>query len=175
MLVNDWSARDIQRWEYVPLGPFLGKSFATSISAWVVPAAALAGRRVAGPPQEPAPLPYLQTSEDWALDIDLEVELNGEVVSRTNAKGLYWNAAQQLTHAASNGAVVCPGDLYASGTISGSEPGSEGSLIELSWNGERPVEVGGQQRTFLEDGDTVVLRGRAGEVALGDVAGTIMA
>src|SRR4051812_39368458 len=174
VLVNDWSARDIQRWEYVPLGPFLGKSFATSISAWVVPAAALADHRVAGPRQEPEPLPYLRSAGDWALDIDLEVELNGEVVSRTNAKGLYWSAVQQLTHAASNGAIVCPGDLYASGTISGSEPGSEGSLIELSWNGERRLEVGGEQRTFLADGDTVVLRGRAGDVAFGDVAGTVV-
>ena len=174
VLVNDWSARDIQRWEYQPLGPFLGKSFATSISAWVVPAEALADRRVEGPAQDPEPLPYLRRAEDWSLDIDLSVELGGTVISQGNAKGLYWDSAQQLAHAASNGAVIRPGDLYASGTISGAEPGSEGSLIELTRNGEAPVTVAGGQRTFLEDGDTVVLRGVAGDVRLGDVAGTIL-
>ena len=174
VLVNDWSARDIQRWEYVPLGPFLGKSFATSISAWVVPADALDGRRAPGPAQEPEPLPYLRREGSWSFDIDLEVAVGGETVSRTNSRGLYWDVAQQLVHAASNGAVVRPGDLYASGTISGAERGTEGSLIELTRNGAEPLRVGGAERAFLEDGDEVVLRGRAGDVRLGDVAGRIV-
>jgi fumarylacetoacetase len=162
VLVNDWSARDIQRWEYVPLGPFLGKSFATSISAWVVPFEALEPFLVPAPPQDPEPLEYLRVSGDWALDVALEVERNGAVISRTNARGLYWTFPQQLAHATVNGCNVRPGDLYASGTISGPEPGSEGSLIEL----------GGP---FLEDGDTVVLRGRCGDaVAFGEVVGTIV-
>jgi fumarylacetoacetase len=162
VLVNDWSARDIQRWEYQPLGPFLGKSFATSISPWVVPLAALEPFRVPAPPQDPPPLDYLRTTGDWAFDIALEVELNGEVISRTNARGLYWTFPQQLAHATVNGTNVRPGDLYASGTISGPEPGSEGSLIE-------------QGRPFLQDGDTVVLRGRAGDrISFGGVAGTVV-
>jgi fumarylacetoacetase len=185
VLVNDWSARDIQRWEYQPLGPFLGKSFATSVSPWVVPLEALEPFRVAGPPQDPDPFPYLRTDDDWALDIDLEVALvpagsdDETVVSSVNARGLYWNAAQQLAHATVNGANVRPGDLWASGTISGAEPGTAGSLIELTWNGRDPLELpGGIMRTFLEDGDTVVLRGRAGGggrpvVSLGEVRGTI--
>jgi fumarylacetoacetase len=154
VLVNDWSARDIQRWEYQPLGPFLGKSFATSISAWVVPLDALA--RVPAPVQDPPPLEYLRTEGDWALDVALEVELNGAVISRTNARGLYWTFPQMLAHLTANGAVARPGDLFASGTISGATPGSEGSLIELG-------------RPFLEDGDTVVLRG----ASLGEVRGTV--
>jgi fumarylacetoacetase len=162
VLVNDWSARDIQRWEYQPLGPFLGKSFATSIAPWIVPLAALEPFRVHARPQEPAPLDYLRTDGDWALDIALEVELNGEVISRTNARGLYWTFPQQLAHATVNGTNVRPGDLYASGTISGPDPGSEGSLIELG-------------HPFLQDGDTVVLRGRSGDtVSFGEVAGTIV-
>lgn len=175
MLMNDWSARDIQRWEYVPLGPFLGKSFATSISGWVVPFAALEPYRVPPREQHPPPLPYLRTGPRWALAIDLEVELNGEVVSRSNASGLYWTVTQLLAHAASNGAVIRPGDLFATGTISGEVPGSEGSLIELTRNGERPLTVSGRRRTFLADGDRVVLRGRAGDVALGEVSGEIVA
>ena len=141
VLVNDWSARDIQAWEYVPLGPFLGKSFQTSISAWVTPLALLEERRVEAPPQEPPPLEHLAAGRDWALDIDLEIELNGEVISRGNARTLYWTMPQQLAHATSNGASLRTGDLMATGTISGPEPGSEGSLIEL-WAGER----------FLADG-----------------------
>ena len=174
VLVNDWSARDIQRWEYVPLGPFLGKSFATSMSPWVVPLAALEPYRVPAPPQEPEPLEYLRTEGDWALDIELEVELNGTIVSRTNARGLYWTFPQQLAHATVNGAPARPGDLFASGTISGPEPGTMGSLIELTWNGRVPLTLAdGSERTFLEDGDSVVLRGRAGSVSLGEVSGTI--
>jgi fumarylacetoacetase len=164
VLANDWSARDIQRWEYVPLGPFLGKSFATSISPWIVPLDALDPFRVPARAQDPEPHEYLRTEGDWALDIALEVELNGEVVSRTNAKGLYWTFPQQLAHATINGTNVRPGDLYASGTISGPDPGTQGSLIEL---------FGG--RRFLQDGDTVVLRGRCDDrVALGEVAGMIL-
>jgi fumarylacetoacetase len=163
VLVNDWSARDIQRWEYQPLGPFLGKSFATSVSGWVVPLAALEPFLVPAPPQEPQPLPYLRTAGDWALDARLEVELNGEAISSVNARGLYWTFPQQLAHAAVNGTNVRAGDLYASGTISGSTPGSEGSLIER-YRGAR----------FLADGDAVVLRGRAGAVDLGEVRGTVV-
>ena len=139
VLVNDWSARDIQAWEYVPLGPFLGKSFATSIGHWVLPLAAAAHRRVPAPSQEPEPLPYLR-EEPWAFDLPLEVELNGEVVSRTNARNLYWSVAQQVAHLTVNGAALRTGDLLASGTISGPEKGSRGSFIELTWNGERPLE-----------------------------------
>jgi fumarylacetoacetase len=174
VLVNDWSARDVQAWEYQPLGPFLGKSFATSVGAWVTPLEALEAARVPAPAQDPEPLPYLRGDEDWALDLALEVELNGEVVSRTNARSLYWTMPQQLAHATVNGASVRTGDLFASGTISGPEPGSEGSLIELTWNGERPLTLAdGSERTFLEDGDVVVLRGTAGEIALAEVRGRI--
>ena len=122
VLVNDWSARDIQAWEYVPLGPFLGKSFATSIGHWVLPLAGAAHRRVPAPPQEPEPLPYLR-EEPWAFDLPLEVELNGHVVSRTNARHLYWSVAQQVAHLTVNGAALRTGDLLASGTISGPEQG----------------------------------------------------
>jgi fumarylacetoacetase len=180
VLVNDWSARDIQRWEYVPLGPFLGKSFATSVSPWIVPLEALEPHRVAAPPQYPEPLPYLRTEEDWALDIALEVALAPEgggetVVSHTNASLLYWTAPQQLAHATVNGTNVRPGDLYASGTISGAEPDSRGSLLELSWGGRDELALaGGVTRRFLEDGDTVVLRGGAGPVSFGEVRGRIL-
>ena len=174
LLVNDWSARDIQAWEYQPLGPFLGKSFATSIAGWVTPLAALEHAWVAGPPQDPEPLPYLRAESTCNLDVELEIELNGEVVSTTNARGLYWSMPQQLAHATVNGASLRSGDLFASGTISGREPGSEGSLIELTWNGERPLRLAdGTERTFLEDGDEVVLRGRAGDVELSEVRGRI--
>jgi fumarylacetoacetase len=167
VLVNDWSARDIQAWEYQPLGPFLGKSFATSISPWVVPLSAL--DRVPAPPQQPEPLHYLRV-EPWAYDIELEVVLNGEVISQTNARHLYWNVEQQVAHATSNGASLRTGDLLASGTISGPDPGSYGSLIELTWNGERPLELpDGSTHTFLEDGDEVVLR----SPVLGEVRGRI--
>jgi fumarylacetoacetase len=176
VLVNDWSARDLQAWEYQPLGPFLGKSFATSISAWVTPLADLAAARVSPPAREPEPLPYLQVDDDWTLDVALEVELNGTVVSRTNARTLYWSMPQQLAHATVNGASIRTGDLMATGTISGPERGSEGSLIELTRNGAEPLRLdGGSERTFLEDGDEVVLRGRAGSLELGEVRGTIEA
>jgi fumarylacetoacetase len=175
VLVNDWSARDIQAWEYQPLGPFLGKSFATSMSAWVTPLALLEDRFVAPPVQEPEPLPYLRAPGDWALDLELEVELSGTVVSRTNASGLYWTMPQQLAHATVNGAAVSTGDLFASGTISGSEHGSQGSLIELTQNGAHPIRLGdGSTRVFLEDDDEVILRGRAGGLEFGEVRGTIL-
>ena len=176
VLVNDWSARDIQAWEYQPLGPFLGKSFATSISGWVTPLALLEDRFVPAPEQDPEPLPYLRVPGDWALDVELEVEVAGTVVSRTNARGLYWTMPQQLAHATVNGASLATGDLFASGTISGAEHGSEGSLIELTANGAHPIRLGdGSTRAFLEDGDEVVLRGRAGEVELGEVRGAVYA
>jgi len=162
VLVNDWSARDIQAWEYQPLGPFLGKSFATSISAWVTPISDLAPFRVPGETQEPVPLDYLRT-QPFVYDIDLLVELNGDVISHTSARNLYWSVEQQIAHATVNGAALRTGDLLASGTISGPELDSRGSLIELTWN-----------EKFLEDGDEVVLRGRAGDVELGDVSGTIV-
>jgi fumarylacetoacetase len=161
VLLNDWSARDIQRFESQPLGPFLSKAFATSISPWVVPIAALGSARVRGPRQDPSPLPYLAGGGDWNFDIDLEVEINGERVTRTNSRGLYWSAAQQLAHLASGGAVVRPGDLFGTGTISGGMPENGGSLMEMG-------------RPFLADGDEVVIRGRAGEIDLGAVAGTIL-
>jgi fumarylacetoacetase len=171
VLVNDWSARDIQAWESAPLGPFLAKSFATSISAWVTPLALLEDRRVPGPEQDPEPLPHLRVEGDWAFDIALEVELNGSIVSRGNARGHYWTMPQQLAHVTSNGASVRTGELMASGTISGSERGREGSLLELTWNGQEPLTLAdGSERTFLEDGDEVVLRGDP----LGEVRGRIL-
>ncbi|MDX6466776.1 MAG: fumarylacetoacetase [Gaiellaceae bacterium] len=175
VLVNDWSARDIQAWEYVPLGPFLGKSFLTSVSAWVTPLGLLEERRVQAPAQDPPPLPYLAGGGDWALDLDLQVELNGTVVSRGNARTLYWTMPQQLAHATSNGAALRTGDLMASGAISGAERGSEGSLIELARNGTEPVALaGGGERAFLEDGDEVVLRAHGGPVELGEVRGRVL-
>jgi fumarylacetoacetase len=174
VLVNDWSARDIQAWEYVPLGPFLGKSFATSIGAWVTPLEALAPYRVPGATQEPEPLPHLRVSEPTVYDVELEVTLNAEVISRTNARTLYWTVEQQIAHLTSNGAALRTGDLLASGTISGSEPDSRGSLIELTWNGAEPLQLeGGATRTFLEDGDEVVLRGRTSGFELAEVRGRI--
>jgi fumarylacetoacetase len=170
VLVNDWSARDIQAWEYAPLGPFLGKSFQTSVSAWVTPLALLDARRVPARAQEPPPLPYLEGGA-WALDVDLEIELNGAVVSRGNARTLYWTMPQQLAHATSNGASTRTGDLMATGTISGAERGSEGSLLELTRNGADPLRLAdGSERAFLEDGDEVVLRASG----LGEVRGRVL-
>jgi fumarylacetoacetase len=176
VLLNDWSARDLQAWEYRPLGPFLAKSFATSVAAWVTPLDAIRAQRVPAPAQEPVPLPYLR-EEPWALDLDLEVELNGTTVARTNARHLYWSAAQQLAHMTVNGASLRTGDLFGSGTISGPARDERGSLLELSWNGEEPIALDDRStRTFLQDGDEVVLRGSAGEaITLGEVRGTIEA
>ncbi|MFJ2833787.1 fumarylacetoacetase [Nocardia sp. NPDC087230] len=178
-LVNDWSARDIQAWEYQPLGPFLGKSFSTSISAWITPLAALAEARVALPPQDPPPLPYLRGTDDHGLDIDLTVSWNGDVVAHPPYARMYWSPAQMLAHLTANGASVRPGDLYASGTISGPEPDQRGSFIELSWGGTQPVTVRGESRTFLADGDEVTITatapGTAGRrIGLGEVGGRIL-
>ena len=161
VLFNDWSARDIQAWEYVPLGPNLGKSFASTISPWVVPLLALEAARVATPVQEPEVLPYLALEEPWGLDIDLEVEWNGHVVSRPPYAAMYWSPAQMLAHLTVNGAPTRTGDLFASGTISGPDKGQRGAFIELTWGGQEPVGVGGAQRTFLEDGDEIVLSATA--------------
>lgn len=179
-LVNDWSSRDIQAWEYVPLGPFLGKSFATSISPWIIPLAALEGARVDPPAQSPEPLAYLQTGEPWGLDLDFVVSINGTEVSRPPFASMYWTGAQMLAHMTVNGASLRTGDLFASGTISGAEPGQRGSLLELSWNGTEPITLAdGSTRTFLEDGDTVTISAVAhladGErLELGEVTGTIV-
>ncbi len=178
--LNDWSARDIQAWEYVPLGPFLGKSFATSISHWVTPLEALGAAWTPLPGQQPEPLDYLRVAEPAGLDIAVEVEVNGTVVARPPYRSMYWSPAQMLAHLTCNGASVRPGDLFASGTISGPDPGQRGSFLELSWGGTQPFAVGDTERTFLEDGDTVTLRYSApstggGLLALGEVTGTIVA
>ncbi|MRH88457.1 fumarylacetoacetase [Nocardia sp. SYP-A9097] len=179
-LVNDWSARDIQSWEYVPLGPYLGKSFATSISPWVVPLEALAAARVEGPAQEPLPLPYLQEFEPWGLDLALEVELNGQTVSRPPYAQMYWSPAQMLAHMTAAGASLRTGDFYASGTVSGEKSDQRGSLIELTWNGTEPLTFdAGYTRTFLEDGDVVTISGTApgangARINLGEVTGRIL-
>jgi fumarylacetoacetase len=186
VLVNDWSARDLQRWEYVPLGPFLGKNFSTSISPWVVPMAALQPFRVAGPEQDPPPLPYLSDVQRYAYNIALEVKLQtatmaeAQTVSRTNFKEMYWSMSQQVAHHTVAGCNLRPGDLLASGTLSGNDKNSYGSLLELTWAGKEPLELpNGERRSFLEDGDTVILTGYAqGEnyrIGLGEVRGTIVA
>jgi fumarylacetoacetase len=167
-LVNDWSARDIQGWEYVPLGPFLGKSFATTVSPWVVPMAALEPFRQSGPAQDPQPLDYLRSRRDGAYDIHLEAALapsggsEAQTLCQTNFGYLYWTIQQQLAHHTVNGCNTRPGDLMASGTISGPTEDSYGSLLELTWRGEHPISFnGGQTRTFLEDGDRLTLTGWA--------------
>lgn len=160
VLLIDWSARDIQAWEYQPLGPFLGKSFATTISSWVVPLAALGSSWVPGPAQAPIPLPYLQVDEPRNLDIEFEFELNGQPLTRPRADTLYWSPAQQLAHMTRNGAPLRTGDLFGTGTISSFDASRQGSLLELSWGGSRPFELAdGTARTYLQDGDTVAVRG----------------
>ena len=176
-LLNDWSARDIQAWEYVPLGPFLGKSFATSVSGWVTPLDALAAARVDLPGQDPAPLDYLAVDGPAGFDVDIEVLLNGTAVSRPPYASMYWSPAQMLAHMTVNGASLRTGDLFASGTVSGPEKDQRGSFLELSWGGTEPF--GPEGRTFLEDGDTVTLRAtapgtRGGRIALGEVTGTVL-
>ncbi len=179
-LVNDWSSRDIQAWEYVPLGPFLGKSFATSVSPWIIPLAALDGARIDSPAQSPEPLAYLQSDEPWGLNLDLSVSINGTEVSRPPFASMYWTGAQMLAHMTVNGASLRTGDLFASGTISGAKPGQRGSLLELSWNGTEPITLAdGSTRTFLEDGDTVTISavarlGDGESLELGEVVGTIV-
>ena len=180
VLLNDWSARDIQAWEYVPLGPFLGKSFATTISPWVVPMAALESSRRNGPVQDPRPLDYLASSKPGAFSIDLEASIRASgsataVVTRTDFADMYWSVGQQVAHLTVNGASLRTGDLIGSGTVSGWEPGSYGSLLETSWNGSQPFVLSdGSSRTFLEDGDEVILSGRAGSVSFGDARGVVM-
>ena len=185
VLVNDWSARDVQRWEYQPLGPFLAKSFATSISPWVVTVDALEPFRIQGPVQEPAPLPHLCKTGMHHFDIHLEVLIKTpkmtkpERISLTNFRELYWSPAQQLAHQSSNGTPLEAGDLYGSGTISGTEPGTFGSLLELTWRGANPISLGnGEVRTFLQDGDELIMTGwceRNGlRVGFGEVRGTIL-
>ncbi len=176
VLLNDWSARDIQAFEYQPLGPFLGKSFATSVSPWVVPLAALDPWRVPGPRQDPEPAPYLRAPEPRGLDVHLELAINGEIVSTMTSAGLYWSMAQQLAHLTVNGAGVRAGDLFASGTISGDAPGTEGSLMELTGAGQRSP----RPSAWLEDGDEVTIRGWCGDrsgpgwISLGEVAGRVV-
>jgi fumarylacetoacetase len=177
--LNDWSARDIQAWEYVPLGPFLGKSFATSVSGWVTPLPALDAARVELPRQDPEPLGYLRVDEPAGYDIDFEVELNGETVSRPPYSSMYWSPAQMLAHLTGNGASLRVGDLFASGTVSGPARDQRGSLLELSWGGAEPFTAAGEERTFLEDGDVVTIRATApgaggGRIALGEVTGTVL-
>jgi fumarylacetoacetase len=186
VLLNDWSARDIQQWEYVPLGPFQGKAFATSISPWIVTREALEPFRLHGPVQHPVPLPYLRqvlpNNYDLELDVALRAATMNEAVSigRTNFKYMYWSSVQQLVHHASSGCAMNIGDLLGSGTISGPDKHQRGSLLEISWNGTEPMELpGGVKRTFLEDGDSLVMRGWCqGEgyrVGFGEVEGTIVA
>ncbi len=185
VLVNDWSARDIQAWEYQPLGPFLAKNFATSMSPWVVTLEALEPFRTAGPIQDPPPLPYLQSPDNWALDIQLEVYLQGANMDRphricaSNFKYLYWNICQQVAHHTINGCNLRTGDLLASGTVSGPTPDSYGSLLELSWRGSKPLAFpNGETRTFLQDGDRVTMagwcQGPGYRVGFGEVTGKIL-
>ena len=167
VLFNDWSARDLQQWEYVPLGPFLAKNFASTMSPWIVPYEALLSSRCAGEDQSnPAPLPYLQQNRAGShWDLELEVAIvcadgSETVISQSNAKYLYWSFAQQIAHHTINGCIIQSGDLMASGTISGNEPGSYGSMLELTWNGSKPITLAnGGKRAFLEDGDSLILRG----------------
>jgi len=167
LLFNDWSARDIQRWEYVPLGPFLGKNFGSTVSPWVVTLDALEPFRVSGPEQNPPVLPYLQNAKARHFDIHLEVSITPEsgletIVTRSNTRHLYWNMAQQLAHHTVNGCNIRCGDMLASGTISGPDPGSYGSMLEIAWKGTKPVSLqDGSSRTFIQDNDTVSLSGYA--------------
>jgi fumarylacetoacetase len=184
-IVNDWSARDIQRWEYVPLGPFLAKNFATTISPWVVTLEALEPFRVAGPEQSPTPLPHLQSPGPGAFDIKLEVAIRTEkmsepfVIGRSNFRGLYWSMAQQLAHHASGGCTLRPGDLLASGTIGGADEASRGCLLERAWRGERPIELpSGEKRWRVEDGDEIVMtawcEGDGYSVGFGEARGRLL-
>ena len=165
VLLNDWSARDIQKWEYVPLGPFLAKSFASSISPWIVTMDALEPFKTKGPKQEPTPLPYLQQKGKHSFDINLEVAIQPEnaeptVISRSNFKYMYWTMSQQLAHHTSNGCRVNSGDMMGSGTISGPSPDSFGSMLELTWGGKNPLKLNdGTERKFINDNDTVIMKG----------------
>ncbi|WP_375001176.1 fumarylacetoacetate hydrolase family protein [Aeromicrobium sp. CTD01-1L150] len=183
-LLNDWSARDVQSWEYVPLGPFLGKSFATSISAWVLPLEALETARVPPPPRETALVDHLDDTgsgaEPWGLDLRLEVRINGEVIARPPFASTYWTAAQQLVHLTSNGATIRPGDVFASGTVSGPADDERGCLLELTWDGTAPISLSdGTTRGYLADGDVVTITAtapgpRGSTVGLGEVSATVL-
>jgi fumarylacetoacetase len=179
-LLNDWSSRDLQAWESRPLGPFLAKSFATSISPWVVPLDALEHARVSPPPREEEPLPYLADTDKRGLDLALEVRLNGQLVSRPPFAATYWTAAQMLAHMTSNGASTRPGDLFASGTVSGPDRDQGGCLLELSWDGAEPLALAdGSVRSYLEDGDEVTISATApaadgGRIGFGEVTGQIL-
>jgi fumarylacetoacetase len=178
VVLADWSARDIQSVESRPLGPFLSKSFATTISAWVTPLHELEDARVSPPPQEPPPPDYLAVTEPWGLDIALSLDINGTVVSRPDLAGMYWTMPQQLAHATVGGAALRRGDLFGTGTISGWERARQGCLLEITANGTDPVELRDGRRSWLADGDTVVIRGTAAPgsrrpVALGECAGTV--
>ena len=184
VIFNDWSARDIQSWEYVPLGPFLGKNFGSSVSPWVVTLEALEPFRSASPKQEPEVLDYLKFEGNQNYDINLTVFLkpeNGDenLISESNYKFMYWNMTQQLAHHTINGCNVEVGDLYASGTISGEHPNSFGSMLELTWRGTNPLQLkDGQERKFINDNDTVIMRGHAEKdgirVGFGEVSGKIL-
>ncbi|XP_066492129.1 fumarylacetoacetase [Tiliqua scincoides] len=185
VLMNDWSARDIQKWEYVPLGPFLGKSFGTTISPWVVTMEALKPFALANPIQDPKPLPYLCDDQPYTFDINLFVALKGEGMSKpanicsSNFKHMYWTMKQQLTHHSVNGCNLRPGDLLASGTISGPDPESFGSMLELSWRGTKAIDLGnGQTRKFLQDGDEVIItgycQGNGHRVGFGECSGKVL-
>ena len=184
VIFNDWSARDIQSWEYVPLGPFLGKNFGSSISPWVVTLEALNPFRTESPKQEPEVLDYLKFSGDKNFDINLEVYIQPEngtenLISQSNYKFMYWNMTQQLAHHTINGCNVEVGDMYASGTISGENPNSFGSMLELTWRGQNPLKLNdGQERKFIEDNDTIIMRGFAEKdgirVGFGEVSGKIL-
>uniref|UniRef100_A0A8C3G3J0 Fumarylacetoacetase n=1 Tax=Cyclopterus lumpus TaxID=8103 RepID=A0A8C3G3J0_CYCLU len=185
VLMNDWSARDIQAWEYVPLGPFLGKNFGTTISPWVIPMEALLPFAEPNPIQDPEPLPYLQHPDAYTLNINLFVSLKGQGMSeaanicKSNFKYMYWTMKQQLAHHTVSGCNVRPGDLLASGTISGPDPESFGSMLELSWRGSKSVDLGGgETRTFLRDGDEVTItgygQGDGYRVGFGPCMGTIL-
>ncbi len=184
-LLNDWSARDIQAWEYVPLGPFLAKAFATTLGQWIVPAEALEPFRVEGPKQDPQPLPYLHQSPKMNYDVDLEVDLrpggsnNASMLTHTNFKYMYWSTAQQLAHHTSTGCAMSVGDIIGSGTISGPDKSKYGSMLELAWGGKEPITLeGGVKRTFLEDGDVLTMRGWAQgngyRIGFGECSGEIL-
>ena len=184
VLFNDWSARDIQKWEYVPLGPFLGKNFASSVSPWIVTLDALEPFQMEGPKQDPEVLPYLKYEGKKSYDIHLQASIlpeSGEekVVCNTNFKHMYWNMAQQLAHHTVNGCNINGGDMLASGTISGPTPDSYGSMLEISWRGTKPVDMpDGTQRKFIQDGDTVIMRGHCENngvrVGFGEVTGKLL-
>jgi fumarylacetoacetase len=184
VLLNDWSARDIQAWEYAPLGPFLGKNFCTSISPWVVPLDALEPFRCPGPEQSPEPLPYLRQSQPRGYDVSLEVLLESANMARparvchSNMKYLYWSLAQQAAHHTVNGCNLRTGDLLATGTVSGPAPDSLGCLLELTWRGTRPLTLEGEQRSFLQDGDRVVMtgwcQGDGYRIGFGEVSGLVL-